>query len=149
MHPSQHYMLTQCRFNFGPASATLAQHWNDIGLAYSVCRVTIAIKAILMYYKINGPTLHVSIFESPSTNTQQRNCVSYHSHMHINHIQNYTQACNVSTLLNTNLDINERAFLETCTHINWNGNITSGFIAATVIFTRAYPIHSYYAWKTG
>ena len=31
--------LTQCYFNAGPASATLIEHWNNIGSMYRVCWV--------------------------------------------------------------------------------------------------------------
>ena len=36
---SKHDTLTQCCFNVGPASATLIEHWNNIGSMYRVCRV--------------------------------------------------------------------------------------------------------------
>ena len=36
---SKHGTLTQCCFNVGPASATLIEHWNNIGSMYRVCWV--------------------------------------------------------------------------------------------------------------
>ena len=37
--PSKHGTFTQCCFNVGPPSATLAQHWNNIGWTSRVCWV--------------------------------------------------------------------------------------------------------------
>ena len=37
MYPSKHGAFTQCCFNVGPPSSTLAQHWNSIGWMPRVC----------------------------------------------------------------------------------------------------------------
>ena len=36
--PRKHDTLTQCRFNVGPASQTIVQHWTNIGSVYRVDR---------------------------------------------------------------------------------------------------------------
>ena len=36
-HPSKHVAFTQCWFNVGLSSSTLAQHWNSIGWMSRVC----------------------------------------------------------------------------------------------------------------
>ena len=37
LSPSKHGAFTQCDFNAGPASKTVAQHWNHIGWMLRVC----------------------------------------------------------------------------------------------------------------
>ena len=46
-HPSKHWTFTRCCFNVGPASKTVAQHWNSIGWMSSVCWDWANIKTIL------------------------------------------------------------------------------------------------------
>ena len=37
-HLSKHETFTECRFNVGPASKTVGQHWNEVGWTSRVCR---------------------------------------------------------------------------------------------------------------
>ena len=42
--PSKHDTLTQCRFNVGPPSAMVVEHWNNIESMYSVCWVAVLMR---------------------------------------------------------------------------------------------------------
>ena len=53
--PGKHGAFTQCCFNVGPASKTVAQHWNSIGWMSRVCWATVRF-ADPDYYSDNSPT---------------------------------------------------------------------------------------------